>query len=190
MTIATDIQTARTELARLEAAYRGSHNDREAIAKALDAADNAQDESACAVAMRDAVERIHDRQFYGPKLRPEIATLVDRYVGPPRVGDVATFTVWTDAHVVDIVAVSKSGKTVTTRERKAIMVKKPTMVPGGFSAVCTERAEYRTEPNPNGCVRKATRRQDGRYRFAGHKANDHRGTLRLGVDAYHYDHNF
>lgn len=125
----------------------------------------------------------------------------------PRVGMRATFTLWTDSKPCTVVAVSKSGKTITLRVDSHRITRKPEMVPGGFAAVVTRRPEYEISENPDGHTFKVTARQmktstycreartfvDGTktvYKRVGTKTKERGATAVFGPWLYHYDYGF
>jgi hypothetical protein len=79
----------------------------------------AADPAAYAAHVKDAIAR---RAL--PEIRPDTV----------RVGQAATFCLWTDSHACEVVAVSPSGRKVTVREMKATIdpAFKPEFIPGGF----------------------------------------------------------
>ena len=111
-----------------------------------------------------------------------------------KVGDVATYTIYTDRKVVDIVKVSASGKTVHGQVRTPELVKKPKMIPGGFAAIVVENAEWVTHSNPSGEIMKFTLRtkKNGTqiWKRVGSRTNSPGSTLNPHVDAYYYDYGF
>jgi hypothetical protein len=103
----------------------------------------------------------------------------------PVVGMIVTVHLYSDSHVYDVIAVSPSTKTLTLRQRKAILVKKPVMVVGGFAGHVVEDAEWRTETDLNGSVTRADW-SSSRNSYMVHK----RCRVSLDRDSYHYDYNF
>ena len=59
------------------------------------------------------------------------------------------------------------------------------MEPGGFAGFVKEAAEWKTESAPGMPVRKATLRNDGKWRLTGGEIN-----VFIGVDSYYYDYAF
>lgn len=108
----------------------------------------------------------------------------------PEVGMVATYVIYTDRHAVDVIKVSSSKKTITVRQRKLIVTKKPVMVPGGFAAVVVEDAKFASEPDPDGEIMKFSLRKSGQWKKAGHPMNSPGMRLVLGVDSPYYDYGF
>lgn len=98
---------------------------------------------------------------------------------------VATVTYYTDRKSYDII--KSTAKTITLRERKAINVKPPVMESGGFAGIVKENAEWKTESDSNGVIRKATLRKNGKWRLVGYSTS---GEVHLGVDNYFYDYSF
>lgn len=103
----------------------------------------------------------------------------------PEVGQVVTVYLYSDQHVYDVVAISKSTKVLTLRVRTPILVKPPVMIPGGFAGVVVERAEWKTESNENGAtVRVNWSDKDQCYKMYG------RNRVVLNRDSYFYDYEF
>ena len=121
------------------------------------------------------------------KDHPEIIKFLDQnFPGCFPGYNVATVSYFSDRKVFDIIDVTPSGRTLTLRERKAINIKPPKMQPGGFAGVVTEPAEWKTEPDPNGAIRKARKRKStGNIRLVGNP-----NWVELGVDNYFYDYEF
>jgi len=73
-----------------------------------------------------------------------------------KVGDGATVTLYTDSHACTVIAVSKSGKTITLQRDKATLGAdfKPKFTLGGFAGHCTNQHEqyWTYEPDPNGKI--------------------------------------
>jgi len=103
----------------------------------------------------------------------------------PTIGMTATISYYSDVHCVDIIAVSPSGKTLTLRERMAILVNPPKMKAGGFAGVITEKAVWRTEIDPNGEITTAKMRKNGQFKQVGSS-----GLVTIGADNYYYDYGF
>ena len=85
----------------------------------------------------------------------------------PAVGQGATICHYSDRTACTIVAVSKSGKTISLQTDHAKLDNwKPEMIPGGFAAHCTNNhsQRYRSLPNPDAPVWKARLCKDGKFR--------------------------
>jgi len=85
----------------------------------------------------------------------------------PAIGQGATICHWSDRTACTIIAVSKSGKTITLQADHAELDDwAPEMIPGGFAAHCTNNhsQRYRYSPNPDAPIRKARLRNNGCYR--------------------------
>jgi hypothetical protein len=91
---------------------------------------------------------------------------MERTVWNPQVGDGATWSPWTDSYAATVIAVSKSGKQITIQDDQSVIV-------SGSAQDGSAKYEYR--PNPRGPVRKATRRQDGKFRLVGWTAGGYVG---------------
>jgi hypothetical protein len=83
------------------------------------------------------------------------------------VGQGVTICHYSDRTACTIVAVSKSGKTISLQADHAELDGwVPEMIPCGFAAHCTNNGDqkYAYRTNPNGPIWKATLRKDGRFR--------------------------
>lgn len=104
----------------------------------------------------------------------------------PDIGQGATICHYSDRTACTIVAVSKSGKTISLQPDHAELDNwKPEMIPGGFSAHCSNNhsQRYRYQPNPTAEVIKARIRKDGSYRTSG-------GQRVIQGRHHFYDYNF
>jgi len=112
-----------------------------------------------------------------------------------KVGDGATYRMYSDAKAGTIIEVSKSGKQVVMQKDKATLDPnfKPDIVPGGFSGHCVNQNDqtYTYEADPEGSTIKFTvRKWRGRYVWtvAG-TTPDGRMQLGEGRNEF-YDYNF
>ena len=96
----------------------------------------------------------------------------------PRVGEGVTYSIGTDRYPATIIAVSKSGKTITIQDDKSNVISGSTQ---------DGSAEWRFEENPDGRVQRATLRADGRYRLSGWKRG---GNVSLGGRSCYVDPHF
>jgi len=102
----------------------------------------------------------------------------------PKIGDGATYTVWTDRHACTVIAVSKSGKVITLQRDKATLVGKPGM--------CNSQ-EYTYEPNTEGRIYKVSRRErngEVRWKLVGQRTNCPGGYAHFGGRSEYYDREF
>lgn len=76
-------------------------------------------------------------------------------------GTIVTECLYSDRNVYDVIA--RTEKSLTLRERKPILDKKPVMQTGGFCAVVIENAVWHTEPDTTGMITKAWMRKDGKF---------------------------
>ena len=105
----------------------------------------------------------------------------------PQVGDRCNWRVWSDVEPCTVIR--RTPKSVTVRQDKAIMTKKPVMVPGGFAAVVIEQPEYEIEENPTGGTYTFTLRKNGMWKAQGTNSNSPGNILQAGW-RYHYDYAF
>ena len=87
----------------------------------------------------------------------------------PKIGDGATVLCWTDRHAATVVAVSKSGKTVSVQRDTQKRIDSNGM---------SEMQEYECTPNPNGFRLTFTLRSNGAW---AEKGQPMRGGARLSV---------
>ena len=118
-----------------------------------------------------------------------------------KVGDLATYTIWTDAKAGRIVAVSQSGNRVTWQEDKATLLNgvnsgEPDALefsPGGFVGHTSGRQRWQCEPNPEGRKQDFSRRvlKSGWWvwKGVGERTSSPGGYLSPGQHPYH-DFNF
>jgi len=125
------------------------------------------------------IER-HDNEYYDEVIKKR-----------PVVGMPVTIRHGSDRIVGDIVSITKSGKTITIREREVKLVKTPVMEEGGFTGVVVEDAVWKTTPNPNGRIIKASYRQSYEgFVERGFPVNGTWGHVSLDCDRYYYDYSF
>jgi hypothetical protein len=94
--------------------------------------------------------------------------------------DIVTECMYTDRRVWDVIACT--AKTLTIRERTAVLDQKAEFEIGGFLASVTKNAVWHTKPKTDGIVKKAHLRKDGRF-------HTDCGKLIVG-DHYFFDYNF
>ena len=113
------------------------------------------------------------------------------------VGDGATVVLWSDRKAYTVVAVSKTGKTITLQQDKQHLVNGPTsgetdaltVTPGGFAAHVSGVQRWHCERDPEGPMTKATLRKNGEWVLKG-TATSERGCRVFRGRAPHYDYNF
>ncbi len=114
-----------------------------------------------------------------------------------KVGDEATFRVYTDAHAGYIVAVSKSGKRVTFQAGNQKLLNgsgsgEPdalTFTPGGFIGHTEGKQRWSVEADPDGQKTVFTYRGNGVWKQVGHRTGSPGCSLKRGHHPY-YDFNF
>ncbi len=106
----------------------------------------------------------------------------------PRVGDLATFTLWTDCTPCDVVEVK--GNKVTLRVRDHVMTREPEMEPGGFACIVTRQAEYETFTNPAGRTFNVSLRKNGAFKKSGCAASSPGSYATFGSATYYHDFGF
>lgn len=74
-----------------------------------------------------------------------------------RVGEGVTVSLYTDKQAHTVIAVSKTGKTITVQRDKVERLTKPEFVAGGFAGYCTNLHDikYDITPDKNGATSKA-----------------------------------
>lgn len=114
----------------------------------------------------------------------------------------ATVKIWTDSYACTVESVSASGKTITLRRDKAVLLNgvnsdaadKLQCSPGGFAAHVSGTQRYSYEPNPNGELFKATlrTRRDGStcWKQVGVGTYQQGGNVYLGIRNENRDINF
>ena len=114
----------------------------------------------------------------------------------------ATVTIWTDSYACTVESISASGKTVTLRRDKAVLLNgvnsgAPDALAcsvGGFCANVSGTQRYSYESDPNGEVFKATlrTRRNGSqlYKLVGTGTYSQGGYVTLGSRHEHRDFNF
>ncbi len=114
----------------------------------------------------------------------------------PTVGTGATILRYSDRNACTIIAVSKSGKTITLQRDKATLLNGPNSkepdalhsAPGGFCAVVSGVQRWKYEADPTAPELKATLRKDGHYHLVGASIRAER--VDIGERYEHYDYNF
>lgn len=115
-----------------------------------------------------------------------------------RVGDGMTVTGYSDNKACTVIAVSRSGKTVTLQRDKATLLNgfksgEPdalVMTPGGFAGHTEGVQRYDYEADPDGERFKVTYRESlGGYKRAGIRPHERGGSAFRGRNEY-YDYNF
>jgi hypothetical protein len=119
----------------------------------------------------------------------------------PKVGEGATFTVWTDSYACTVEAVSKSGTRATLRRDKATLLNgfksgeadALTFTPGGFAGHTSGSQRYKYERDPDGQVIKVSRRvRNGQlvWKQVGSRTSSPGGFATFGGRHESYDYNF
>jgi hypothetical protein len=117
----------------------------------------------------------------------------------PKVGDKATFRLHTDCKACEVVHVSKSGKSITLRMCRAILLNGAnsgapdalTCVPGGFAGRVSGTQRWHVESDADGNEMRATLRKNGIWKAAGYSTHSPTmATVTIGVWAHYYDYNF
>ncbi len=126
----------------------------------------------------------------------------------PKVGDGATYTLYTDRYACTVIAVSKSGKKVTLQRDHATLLNacnsgEPDALefsPGGFCGHTSGTQRFSYAPNPNGekfvvsfrGYTDATYNYQPRpiWKLVGHATRSPGCSARFGERAEHYDFNF
>lgn len=98
----------------------------------------------------------------------------------PEVGMGATILMWSDRKAATVIAVSKSGKSLTVQYDKAIRTDSYGM---------SDAQSYRYERNPEGATAEYTKRKNGQWV---RKGDPVKGGQRLGLGYrdHHYDYSF
>ena len=112
----------------------------------------------------------------------------------PKVGMGVTELGWSDRHPWEIIEV-KSPRKIVLRNMKAERdpTWKPEVIVGGFAGHTVNNHEQRwtITSNPEGKVKEATLRKNGKWIWVGQPATGSCATgLRLGEARYFYDYNF
>jgi len=110
-----------------------------------------------------------------------------------KVGDGATVYGWTDRRAYTVIAVSKSGRTITIQRDSAKLLNGPNsgepdalhFEGGGFCGHTSGVQRYEIKPDPNGEIRKASLRKDGKWREANSTTR-----VEVGERFEFYDYNF
>lgn len=114
-----------------------------------------------------------------------------------KVGDGASWTLYTDTHAGFIIEVSANGETVKWQAATATLLNgansdaadKLEFSPGGFVGHTSGIQRYDIKPNPAGEIQTFTLRDNGRWVLAGHGAKQRGNSLSPGLRE-HYDYNF
>ena len=117
----------------------------------------------------------------------------------PKVGDAATYRVWTDHHACTVIAVSKSGVMVTLQRDKATLLNgfnsgEPdalTSTPAGFAHIVNGVQRYAYERDPEGEIIKVSyRAKFGTWKAVGHRATSPGGSATFGSRREYHDYGF
>lgn len=111
--------------------------------------------------------------------------------GKFKVGDGATFGLWTDRMAGTVIEISRDGTRLKWQEDKAVLKTEMKFQPGGFAGHClnNDGQQYDYEPDPEGMIEEFSLRKNGQWKAVG---------VRLTVTGYHlfpgrkkkYDYNF
>jgi predicted metal-dependent phosphoesterase TrpH len=104
--------------------------------------------------------------------------------GKPRVGDGATYTLWTDSHACTVIAVSASGKRVTLQRDKATIINVADVRAG------KAEPEYVYERDTEGATYVVSLRGNGRWKTVGQDAKSPGGVASFGRRHEYYDPHF
>ena len=119
----------------------------------------------------------------------------------PKVGDAASFRLWTDVEACTVIAVNKNGREVVLQVDDAKLLNgadsgEPDALqftPGGFVGHVSGTQRYEYTRNPNGRTIVVTRRSIGDktvYKKVGTRTNERGGVATFGERRKHYDYNF
>lgn len=121
---------------------------------------------------------------------------------PPKVGDAATFTVWTDREACTVIEVRRKGREIVLQRDKAKLLNgfdsgEPdalTFTPGGFCGYAEghQRYAYASDPNGDKHVVSLRKRRDGTYcwKEIGQPTHKAGGFATFGERSESYDFNF
>lgn len=118
-----------------------------------------------------------------------------RYVTKFQAGDLATYSLYTDAHAGRVVEIKRNGKEVVFQEDCATLSAnwKPEVSPGGFVGHCTNNDDQQWEyrPNSEGVLIVFTLRRWRGVRMWTVKGDTPDGRNRLSLGQHHFhDYNF
>lgn len=123
----------------------------------------------------------------------------------PKVGDGATYRLWTDAYACTIIEIRKNGRELVLQRDKAKLLNGFNsgeddalhFEPGGFCGHTSGTQRYAYEPDPEGQIIRVSRRtrktRDGEiveWVQVGQPTKSPGGRATLGVRSEHYDFNF
>lgn len=129
--------------------------------------------------------------------RAQGRTLVETLT-TPKLGDGATYRVYSDRHACTVVAVSKNGKQVTLQRDTATLLngfksgESDALVshPGGFAHHVEGIQRYKYECNPTGQTHKLSLRKNGRWKLAGDSMRSPGCEATFNGRHHFYDFNF
>jgi hypothetical protein len=120
----------------------------------------------------------------------------------PKIGDGATFTMWSDSYACTVVAVSKSGHKISVQRDKATLLNGMTSgeadaltaTQGGFVHHVEGVQRYTYTPNADGtiyvCTLRTRKNGEKVWKQVGTGTCQTGGTVYVGERSEHYDHNF
>lgn len=108
-----------------------------------------------------------------------------------KVGDGATYGLWSDRHAGTIIEIDEDGKRLKWQEDKATLKTKMDCTVGGFSAHCNNNddQEYEYEPDPDGRIEEFSFRNNDKWKLSGVKSYTYGYNLYPGRHKK-YDYNF
>jgi hypothetical protein len=104
----------------------------------------------------------------------------------PRVGDPATYVVWTDTHACTVIAVSKDGKRATLQRDVATVTNAEECRKNGQGWPC----EYDYSRDPNGETYEVSLRSNGQWKRVGQTMKEPGGYAFFGRRQEYYDPHF
>lgn len=119
----------------------------------------------------------------------------------PKVGDGATYRVWTDCKACTIIEVRRNGRELVLQRDKAVLLNgfnsgegdALKFSPGGFAGHTSGQQRYRYERDPNGEIIRVSRRNTAhgiQWVQVGQPTRSPGGRAMLGVRKEFYDYNF
>jgi hypothetical protein len=120
----------------------------------------------------------------------------------PKVGDGATFTIYSDRHACTVIEVRRNGREVVLQRDKVTLLNGLNSgeadalesTPGGFAHHVSGKQRYSYEPNPNGETYKVSRRtlKNGNvvWKQVGHPTKSPGCSASFSGRHEHYDYNF
>jgi len=120
----------------------------------------------------------------------------------PRVGDGATYTVWSDSFACTVIEVRRNGREAVLQRDKAVLLNgmnsgEPDALvahPGGFCAHVTGTQRYKYEKDPEGEIFRVSKRtlKSGRivWKLVGKPTKSPGGFATFSGRSAHHDYNF